>query len=224
MNIIDAISKYILGIKANNPLLIAIDGVDTSGKTTLADNIYNQLKNESNALRVSIDKFHNPKEIRMRQGILSPEGYYEDSFNIHQIIEKVIKPIKNKNGTIISGIFDYKIEQNISVQEIPVSDDMIVIFDGVFLNREELYNFWDLSIFLDISFDTVMERAIKRDLTYFGSKDEVIKRYSLRYIPGQKLYLEKNNPKERSRIIIDNNNLDDPIIMKGRRFLTPALI
>ncbi|MGM0608790.1 MAG: hypothetical protein ACQESP_10275 [Candidatus Muiribacteriota bacterium] len=32
---------------------------------------------------------------------------------------------------------------------------------------------WDLSIFLDISFDTVLERAMKRDLSYFGSEDEV---------------------------------------------------
>jgi uridine kinase len=51
----------------SKPIIIAFDGVDTSGKTVMANNIYKILKNNNkNALRVSIDKFHNPKEIRLQ--------------------------------------------------------------------------------------------------------------------------------------------------------------
>ena len=31
-----------------------------------------------------------------------------------------------------------------------------------------------------------------------------------RYVPGQKIYLEKCNPKEKADVIIVNNNIDFP--------------
>ena len=40
MDISNAIASYILKEKKDKPIIVAFDGVDTSGKTTLADNVY----------------------------------------------------------------------------------------------------------------------------------------------------------------------------------------
>jgi uridine kinase len=216
MNIIAEVSDSIMRIKKTRPIIVAFDGVDTSGKTTLADNIYKNLKSKKqNVLRVSIDKFHNTKEIRMAKGDLSPEGFFEDSFNLDQILENVIFPIKKGTGYIITGVFDYRNEIEIQPNKIMIDNNLIVLFDGIFMNRDELYKYWDLSVFLDISFETVLKRAVIRDKDYFGSEEEVYKRYNKRYIPGEQLYLTKCKPKERANIVIDNNDWDNPILMKG---------
>ena len=49
-----------------------------------------------------------------------------------------------------------------------------------FLNRDELYEYWDISIFFDVTFETVLQRALKRDVEYFGSEEEVLKKYNNR--------------------------------------------
>jgi len=215
MKIDEVIAKHILDYQKNNPLIIAFDGVDTSGKTTLANNVYKVLKNyNKNTVRISIDKFHNPKEIRLQKGELSPDGYFYDSFNLEKIFEYIINPVKNKGNYIIPGIYDYREESQITPERIKVENDLIVLFDGIFLNRDELYNFWDISVFLEINFETVLERAIIRDIDYFGTIENVKERYLKRYIPGEELYLKLCKPKERATIVINNNDFSNPKIEK----------
>lgn len=82
------------------------------------------------------------------------------------------------------------------------------------MNRDELYKYWDLSIFLDINFKTVIKRALLRDTSLFGSKETVFKKYKKRYIPGEKIYLNSCFPKKRTDIVIDNNDFNQLKIIK----------
>ncbi len=216
MNIINHLAEHICKIQSGKPLLVAFDGVDTSGKTTMAVRVFEVLKSKGkNSIRISIDKFHHPKEYRMRRGELSPEGFFYDSFNLEKIIECVLMPAKKGSGEIIHGIFDYRSEKTVNIVRTPVTGDLIVLFDGIFMNRDELKDFWDLSIFLDVSFETVLQRAIKRDKDYFGSVEEVERRYLNRYIPGEKIYLSSCNPQDRADFVIDNNDYDNKLLIKG---------
>jgi len=215
MKTIELIVSEVKNIKHNKPLLIAIDGIDAAGKTIFADKINNYMQDNNifNSVCISIDKFHNPNEIRYRRGKLSPKGFFRDSFNYKAIIDNIIKPIKQEKEHIIAGIYDYKKEKLIEKKFISVNSDTIVLFDGIFLNRDELYKFWDLSVFLQISFKTMLKRALDRDLELFGSEKEVIEKYTKRYIPGEKLYLKKCNPIEKANIVIDNNDYNNPIVL-----------
>jgi len=216
MDICNYIITVIKLIKTNRPVLVAFDGVDTSGKTTLADNIYQSMMSDSllSPVRISIDKFHNPKHIRIQKGELSPEGFYSDSFNYDAILNYVITPVKNFDKYILTGVFDYKNETVIESNKIYITKDTVVLFDGIFMNRNELYKYWDLSIFLDISFETVIKRATARDTVFFGSRDAVLNKYNNRYIPGQKIYFDECQPKERADIVIDNNDYNNPSLIK----------
>lgn len=214
--LVEYIIDHIKKIKCEKPLMVAFDGVDTSGKTTLADNVYTSMKKQNiyNPVRVQIDKFHNPKEIRVQKGDLSPEGFFLDSFNIPAIFDNVIIPIKNGADSIISGIYDYKTDNPILYSKIPVDMNSVILFDGIFMHRDELFEQWDLSIFLDVTFETVLSRAISRDLHLFGSEENIKNRYEEKYIPGEKIYLNTCNPKERASLVVDNNDFKSPVILK----------
>jgi len=86
----------------------------------------------------------------------------------------------------------------------------ILIFDGIFLHRKELIDYWDFSIFLKVSRQETLKRIFKRDKK--GSTD--IKASSnKRYVEGQKIYFEKEKPMQKATIIIDNENFDKPKII-----------
>jgi len=214
------ITEYIIqtlkSLKKDKPLLIAIDGVDTSGKTTLADQIFVLMKAQEvfDPIRIQIDKFHNPREIRKQKGDLSPEGFFYDSFNYQAIFQNVINPVRNGANKINKEIYDYRIDEGIIPVETPISKDTIILFDGIFMNRDELYQVWDLSIFLDIKFETVLERALQRDIELFRNEETIKLRFLKKYIPGEKLYLEKCNPINRADIVIDNNDFMNPKLIK----------
>jgi len=217
MEITDYILEAIKSFKSGKPVLIAFDGVDNAGKTLFADRIYQEMIENFflSPVRISIDKFHNPKSVRVKRGKFSPEGFFYDSFNYKSLIENVISPVKSNSDYLIYGVFDYRKDSAVDEVKIPISKDTVVLFDGIFLLRDELYKYWDISIFLDITFETVLKRALARDVRFFGSEKEVIKKYNKRYIPGEKIYLDKCKPKERADIVIDNNDYYNPKVIKN---------
>jgi pantothenate kinase len=76
------VAELIAAIHLDHPVRVGIDGVDCEGKTMLADELVKPLQARGReVIRASIDGFHNPREIRHRQGRSSPRGYYEDSFD-----------------------------------------------------------------------------------------------------------------------------------------------
>jgi uridine kinase len=80
--LIETLAEKILGVSCPHPIRVAIDGVDGVGKTTLADELADNLSTGARqVIRASVDGFHNPRKVRYRLGRNSPEGYFRDSFN-----------------------------------------------------------------------------------------------------------------------------------------------
>lgn len=216
MKLEDRLADKILASRSRAPFLVAFDGVDTAGKTRLADRVAESLRARGEPVeRLSIDKFHNPREVRMARGPLSPEGFFLDSFDLAKLVELALKPVKEGRGCLVKGIYDYRVEGEVAGDRVPITEGLIVLFDGIFLHRDELLPYWDLSVFLEVSFDTVRERAVQRDLALFGSVDEVLRKYEERYIPGEKLYLESCRPRDRADVLVDNNDWEHPRILRG---------
>lgn len=210
--VIHELAQSIIFAKRDVPLRVGIDGIDAAGKTSLAHELAEEITKLGHpVLRASIDGFHNPKHIRRQRGSLSPEGYYYDSFNYDLLIMHLLQPLAPQgNRRIRLSAFDFKTEQETTVEELTATDDHILLFDGVFLFRPELVHFWDVKIFVEIDFQTSLNRALERDLYLFGSKEEIEKRYNERYIPGQKIYLETVNPQQKADFLVENNDLTKP--------------
>ena len=202
-------------IQLDHPIRVAIDGVDAAGKTTLADELVPYLESMHRpVIRASIDGFHNPASVRHARGTLSPQGYYLDSFNYHALLTFLLDPL-GPAGTLkyMTGVFDYRTDTEIHRQFISAAPNAVLLFDGVFLLRPELDGHWDFSVFVDASFEVTLERARERDLNLLGSDEDVLRQYEQRYIPGQKMYFVKCQPKEKASVIIDNNDPNNPVIV-----------
>lgn len=91
--------------------------------------------------------------------------------------------------------------------------------EGVFLFRPELVKYWDLKIFLDVSFEENVQRAISRNIEkeHLGSEVIIRSKYEKRYIPGQKLYFMDAHPKEIADIVINNNNYNNPMVVSDKK-------
>jgi len=214
-SVIRKLVDAIVSIETAHPLRVAIDGIDAAGKTSLANELVKPLEASGrDIIRASIDGFHNPHEIRYRQGKDSAEGYFADSFNHESLIESLLKPL-GPDGSLEyqTSVFDFQSDTQINSPTHHAQKDSILIFDGVFLLRPELINYWDFSIFVAIDFDVCIERASLRDQYLFGSAEAVRKRYWKRYVPAQRMYLRACQPKSHADIIVDNNDFMHPRII-----------
>ena len=214
--IIDQLTQIILQKACPHPLRVAIDGVDASGKTTFTDALAESLKaTPRQIIRASVDDFHLPRAIRHRRGSLSPKGFYQDSFDYPALIKNLLKPL-GPAGTrrYQTKVFDLDSDCAASSEIRLAHDGAILLMDGIFLLRPKLVPYWDLTVYLHANFSNTLTRGVKRDAELFGSKQEAEHRYQIRYIPGQKLYHAEAHPFDRADIVIDNNHLDDPEILR----------
>lgn len=212
LKVFDSIHENIQTRKRKNiPLLVGINGVDTSGKTTFTKQLAEYLVDKGYPVQIlHLDDFHNPQEIRYKEA--DPiYTYINNAFDLHRIEDELLKPMKqvgHLNKELM--LLDLEKDEFCIKKEYNITQDTIVLFEGVLLYREPLDSYFDFRIYLDISFDEVIKRATKRDGYLFG--DGIIEKYQQKYIPIQKIYMEKYKPKENSDLVICNEDFKNPKI------------
>lgn len=218
-NIVREIAEVINNIELPHPVRVAIDGAGNAGKTTFAKEISDQLKNLGRiVIRSTIDGFHNPPEIRRRQGKYSPNGYLEDSYNYPDLKKFLLEPLgPDGNLRYKDSVYNFRINEWTNTKFRIAKNNSILIFDGIFLFNDELKSYWDYKLFVDASLENTMQRAIIRDNDLFGGTENVIKLYKRRYIPGQELYQKLHNPFHSSDIVLNNNDYRNPFVTKISR-------
>ena len=207
--LLKGVARIIHAIERDHPTRVAVDGIDAAGKTVFADELKPLLEKRGRAvIRGGVDGFHNPRRLRYIRGRLDPEGYYLDSFNYRALLDNLLLPL-GPGGSLEYrlAVFDYTKDEWVDPEPSTAAPDSVFLFDGVFLMRPELVDLWDLRIYLDVSYEESLRRALKRDA---GSSSEVEELYLKRYIPGQKLYQIHSAPKRRADIVIDNNDPGNP--------------
>ncbi|MEV0643648.1 hypothetical protein AB0I28_00145 [Phytomonospora sp. NPDC050363] len=212
---IDRLVTELSGREVPHTLRVAVDGPDAAGKTTLADELADRLARIGPVIRLSVDRFHRPQDVRRRRGSLSPEGYYRDSFDNETIVGEVLRPLgPGGDGRYLPSAFDYRTDRAARPAHRAAPPGAVLLFDGVFLLRPELRDHWDVSVYLHVDEDVTLARARVRDLGLFGSVEAVEERYRKRYLPGQRLYREEARPTEQADILVDMADPQAPVIMR----------
>lgn len=214
--LLELLAGLLLELAPPHPLRVAIDGPDTAGKTMLADELAEHLAGKRPVIRAGIDGFHNPRELRYRRGADSPEGYYLDSFD-HEALRKLLLDPLGPGGSrrYRRALFDYRVDDEVAAPEEDAPANAILLFDGVFLLRDELRALWDFSIFVHADLDEIVDRAEARDSELLGGVEAVRERYRTRYIPGQELYFGRCAPQEIADAVVENTNVSDPSLIRN---------
>ncbi len=192
----------------DRPFVVGINGIDGAGKTSFAASFEQFLVSQRYKTQViALDDFHNPQAYRYA-GDDQADSYYNRSFAFGTITDELLIPI-HRGGSFTTELtlLNLNTDSYDTKKRFSFDPATIVIFEGVFLFREELAPYIDFKIFLDIPFDESKKRALVRD-THLGQ--EVLKRYDEKYLPAQMKYLSEYPPAGVADLVIDNTNWQHP--------------
>jgi len=196
-------------------VIIAIDGLDGAGKTVFADGLAEVFAETGDAVfRAGIDGFHRPRAERYASGRRSPEGFYRDSYDYATFRRVLIDPFRD--GAQTAGTTGFQLTAFDLARDAPVESqwvtaplDAVLVVDGIFLNRAELQDLWDWSVWLDVPVGVAYARMALRD----DSDPDPDAPSNARYRQGQELYLAEARPREAASVIVDNADLAHPRIL-----------
>jgi uridine kinase len=205
------LADRILSLPPEPVLRVGIDGVDGAGKTMFADELALVLQPSGRPLiRASVDAFHNPRAVRYRRGRGSPEGFFRDSYDYATLKALLLDPLSpGGSGRYRRTHFDHTTDTLLLSPEEQAPPGAILLFDGIFLHRPELRDYWDFSIFLHVDFPISITRCALRD----AASPDPDTPSNRRYVEGQQLYLRECEPVRRATVVVNNEVLERPHLM-----------
>ncbi len=155
---------------------------------------------------MTIDGFHRPRAERVARG-RSGESFYEDSYDYAAFRRVVIDPFRG-GEPVTCAVNDVETDRRVSPPPTAVGADTVLLVDGIFLQRPELADVWDATVWLDVPFEVSVPRGNAR----FGDGHDPDPgaETNARYVEGQRLYLAAADPRERATWVVDNTDLEHP--------------
>ena len=185
---------------------VAISGIDASGKGYVAKRLEDELTGKGlRVANINIDPWQNPIPIRLKKENAA-ENFYHNVFRWDDVFEKLIIPLREVRtihlttqliSTHADEYFDFEFDfRNID----------ILLIEGIFLFQRKLLAHYDLTVWIECSFETGLQRAIKRNVER-SSRQKLIEDYQTYYYPAQHYHFREDNPKHLSNIIYCNDQL-----------------
>ncbi len=143
--------------------LVAVDGVDGSGKTSFAANVAFEIHNRP-VIVIHADDFLNPSPVRYAKGRTSPEGFWEDTYNYAALQDQLLAPLgPNGDGWYSLASYDAATGRMKQAEVVRAPSDALVVVEGMFLHRDAVTSYWDASVFLDVPFAVTAARMAVRN-------------------------------------------------------------
>jgi len=209
-NSMGSITTDVLNVLGPGRRLVAVDGVDGSGKTTFAAQLSAEVRDRP-VIVIHADDFLNPSPVRHAKGRDSPEGFWEDTYNYTALQDQLLAPLSpTGDGRYTPASYDAQSDQTVQAEILLAPSNALVVVEGVFLHRDELVSYWDASIYLDVPFTQTAARMAVRD----GSNPDPEHPTMRRYVGGQRLYFKAARPWERATFVVDNSDFTSPRVVQ----------
>lgn len=176
----DKLIHEIKKLDLNKPIILAIDGFGGSGKSTLAKKIKEIIPNTH---IITLDDFRTHEVYEVQR---------------ERLLNEVIIPIK-ENKTIRYQKWLWSKEEFSDYVELQPKG--LIIIEGTTALHDELRDFYDFKIWIDIPQEVAFQRGLERDKNEYGVDSTTD--WLNKWIPYEKDYLENHKPKDIADFIYD---------------------
>lgn len=225
--------------------LIAVDGVDGSGKSAFAERLVGVLEAAGIAAALlRVDDFRQPVDW-LRPGRSEADAYHDDYYEL-AALDRAARTLMTGASQATVPIFDSTLERRTGERAVRMEGDggargqgkvardgreridddgrCAIVVEGVFALRIAEVRAAAAVIYLQTSLGEARRRILARDTARGRSPEEVLRRISERYFPAQERYIREHGPAGRADVLIDHEGLGHPAISRFDAARLPSSI
>lgn len=208
---------------AHARVVIAIDGLDGSGKSRFAVSFAEACEAEGagRVVVLRVDDFRRPMPA------VSPDAseadvYYDAYYDFALLEECIARFLEGAPAATIPR-FDPKTERMEGEQSISFEGARVAILEGVFVLRATSVTRATVVV-LEVDEEEARRRILARDMAKGRSREVVEHRMNKRYFPAQRRYRQAFEPARRADVVIDNGDWTAPRLVRAPDAGLPPLV
>lgn len=219
--------------------LLAVDGMDGSGKSVFAERLIGALEAAGIAAALlRVDDFRQAVDWH-RPGRSEDDAYHDDYYEL-DALDQAARTLMTGGSQATIPIFDSTLERRTGARAVQLAAQMTrdgvrgetgkaerggsdgtgdgdsgaraIVVEGVFALRVAAVRAGAAVIYLQISFGEARRRILARDSARGRRPEDVLHRITERYFPGQKRYLLEHDPVGRADVLIDHERMGQPVL------------
>ena len=161
-------------------------------------------------VRATLDDFHQPRAYRHAEG-RTGRTVWERGFDHAALRRELLDPwLCGAGSSYRRRWHDLATDAHVDEARETVPVNGVLLVDGVFAQRPELADAWDLVVYVDAPDDLRVARMAARD----GVPDDPGHPDQRRYLDAQDLYRAQCRPRERADVVVDNTDPATPRIVR----------
>jgi uridine kinase len=206
---IDAAVEMILAgrrrVPAHEIMLVAVSGIDGSGKGYVTERIIACIQRKSlHAVTVNVDGWLNFPSRRFHKE-RPEEHFYRHAIRFDDMFEQLILPLKRQRSIRVEADLA---EETATVYHRHVYDfrDVdVIVLEGIYLLKRAFRRYYNLALWVNCSFETALIRALRREQEGL-SPDETIQAYQTIYFLAQYIHFALDDLRSSADAILDNDH------------------
>jgi uridine kinase len=189
-------------VPAGQALLAGISGIDASGKGYVTRQLAELLRPAFNVAVINIDGWLNLPHIRFCDDDPG-RHFYQHALRLDQMFDRLVLPLKRDRRIDLTYDHTAETEDVSRPERILLKDIHVILLEGIFLFQPAYLPYFEMTVWIECSFETALERAISRSQEGLSPKDTIMA-YETIYFPAQRVHIETDRPQYNAEITLSN--------------------
>ncbi len=202
--LVDQIVALRRSIAAARSALVAVSGIDGSGKGFLSGRLIEALRATGLlAAGINVDGWLNLPPVRFSPSDPA-EHFYRHAIRFTELFAQLVLPLRDRRSLALDMDYAEETAAAYRRERYEFHDLDVIVLEGIYLLKRELRRHYDLSIWIECSFETALERAIARGQE--GLSAEATRHaYRTIYFPAQAIHFARDAPQRAATLVVCND-------------------
>ncbi len=191
-------------VPAQRSLLVAITGIDGSGKGFVTAQLEELLKAQGlRVANINIDGWLN-LPVRRFDKTNPAEHFYLHAIRFDELFAQLILPLRDGRSVRVEANYAEETATSFRREIYEFTDIDVILLEGIYLLKRAFQSYYDLAYWIDCSEHTALKRAISRGQEGL-SPAATARAYWTIYFPAQEIHLKRDDPRGSATRILNND-------------------
>jgi uridine kinase len=202
--LVDRIRAARAAVPSAQSVLVGVTGIDGSGKGYLSSRIVTSLAGHGlRAAGINVDGWLNLPHVRFGT-IDAAEHFYRHAIRFDELFDDLVLPLRDRRSVAVNVNHAEETATAFQRKRYVFHDVDVVVLEGIYLLKRAFASLYDVSCWIDCTFDTALARALARGQEGL-SREATIAAYRTIYFPAQEIHIARDAPREAATVVVVND-------------------